>query len=369
MLLALLAEAKPEFTHVVDIGCGTGTLGVSLAAAAGTPLSLCDRDELAVQVACHNAGANKVEIRSAATTIRGASGIPAPLQTDRELIVSNLPAKAGEQVLGYLVQGALRRASVSNGALGLVLVKPLEGLGDRLLSDAELVARRSNANHVAYLVRPVQESASEGSRIPERDEVPREYVRTSARFMGPRREYEAATAFNIPEFDGLSFRTALAFDLMREERLGAPVLLYGTGQGHLAIGASQIITGTADSGRARITIADRDALALAIAERNLRANGEPAVNRQLRPWVPVASAAVQVAGLKTLIINDDPVPESDWNERVSQSVGLLSPGGRLLLVSRSTSLSRFEKSSRGRLRVVADRRMHGFRAALFSVKR
>ena len=355
LLLALIAaEADSrDYERVVDLGSGTGTLGICLAGSSGAALEAVDRDALAVVFTERNARLNGLERFSARVGLMPA----APPDDARELVVSNLPAKAGEPVLRMLIAAILRRAALGGGASAMVVVKPLGTLlADELEQrGAEVLAERHTANHTAVVCRcPV---------VPEiaHDDELSAFVRDSCEFQGPERPYVLQTVYNLPEFDGLSFRTALAFDLLRESRVSASVLLYGCGQGHLLVGLAQRA-----SRRCAFAIADRDVLSLRISVRNAeRAGIEPVRSRT----VPTAGCLAEDdwAGRSSwIVVNDDPTPGSGWNDEVLElSRSLLADGGRLLLVARSTAVSRFERAARSSYVRTAERRMHGYRASLF----
>ena len=70
-----------------------------------------------------------------------------------------------------------------------------------------------------------------------------------------------------------------------------------------------------------------------------------------------------------LVVNDDPVPGSLWNEEVLHTARtLLSRHGRILLASRSTTITRLLKAFGRALRQLASRKMHGYRADLLALK-
>ena len=351
MLLSLIAESMPEYGSVVDLGCGTGTLGISLAAARDVRLATVDRDVLALHFTRHNAALNEVEVSAATADPFGLASLSPP-DGAPELVVSNLPAKAGEPVLRHLASQLRMRASLTGGNVAFVLVKPLERLAALIATDiGRTVLRRSNANHVAYLIEP-REDDDPGDTDPLKP-----YIRGRASFIGPRVEYEAQTVYNLPEFDGLSFRSALAFDVLDRNRLHGPWIAYGIGQGHIAVGMQQV----AGNG----TVADRDTLALAISQRNLadRSGSAEAIET---PWLGLPG---EERGYSTIIINDDPVPESDWAATVTMTARrMLRPDGNLLLVSRSTPVARLLKTAGSSLRIQDDRRLHGFRAILAHLK-
>ncbi len=359
LLLGLIAGrlATESFSRVVDVGCGAGTLGVAVAGSCGARLEALDRDALAVAFTERNARLNSIERADVYPALSPPQPRDDRARAERELVVCNLPAKAGEPVLRMLVSRMIRLAEASQGACALVIVTPLaEFLENELrASGAEVIADRRTANHLAVYARGGALREAGGP-----DELSA-FFRTVCDFQGPRGQYRLQTVYNLPEFDGLSYRTALAFDLLSLQRVAGSAVLYGCGQGHLLVGLSQMMTRNA-----RLVVADRDLLALKIAGSNAEHVGLTGVRREIVPGLSAVADVAEPGSVDWLVVNDDPVPGSTWNDAVADSAGrMLGPTGQLLLVSRSTSVSRFERHVGRRFRVIADRRMHGFRATLF----
>ena len=117
---AILLDALPEAIRgdVLDMGCGYGALGVSLAAAnPDARLTMADIDARAVALAKANAAANHV----AAETLTS-DGYAALAGRTFDLIVTNPPIRAGKQVIYRMfADGAC--ALRPGGALVLVIRK------------------------------------------------------------------------------------------------------------------------------------------------------------------------------------------------------------------------------------------------------
>jgi len=361
LLLATVADELEvdSYDRFVDVGCGVGTLGIALAGSASRPLVAVDRDALAVAFTRRNAATNGVDSLSAKLALT----VPEYPGEGRELVASNIPAKAGEPVLRMLIDQIGRRASLSGGHAAVVIVRPLADLLDSELSSigATIVAERRTANHAAVIFScqvPPQDPAPDAP-------LPEQFVRDAVEFPGPSRPYRIDTVYNLPDFDRLSFRTALAFDLLRGTELAGPVLLYGCGQGHLLAGLSQ------RAGRsAALQIADRDLLALEIASRNAAALGVRLDRAAAVPTIASLVAQAEAGSLGWLVIDDDPTPGSRWNRDIADAASrLLTATGKLLIVSRSTSVGRFQREAGPAYAQIAERRMHGFRAAALRPRR
>lgn len=117
----------------LDLGCGYGPLGLAMARAApeGRTL-LVDRDVVAVAYARANAARNGLANAEAM-----ASNGFAEISDDRrfDLIVSNLPAKVGREMLTLLVYDAAERLR-PGGQLSVVTISHLRPLIRRLFEGA-----------------------------------------------------------------------------------------------------------------------------------------------------------------------------------------------------------------------------------------
>ena len=110
-LLAELVQVEPD-AQVLDLGCGYGPLGLCLAQAAPQGfVHLVDKDFVAVEYAGKNAQANHLHN----TQIYLSNGFShVPLQPF-DLIVSNLPAKVGKELLTIMLLEAHRRLKPGGG--------------------------------------------------------------------------------------------------------------------------------------------------------------------------------------------------------------------------------------------------------------
>ncbi|MFP4376669.1 MAG: methyltransferase [Spirochaetales bacterium] len=356
-LLTLLARDTPvpSFDRVVDIGSGTGTLGIALAKRYGATLSALDRDMMAVKWTEAVAAAHQVPCESS-HAIATETVSPRP----RSLVVSNLPAKAGEPVLDGMIDGIARLASLENCFASVVVVQPLAQwlLGKLSSMSATIFSESRSANHHSVVFR------APGGRLEDMEgqELPNRFIRLrSVRFVGPTSDYSIDTAYNLPEFDQLSFRLALAFDLLRSVGVSGKVLVRGVRQGHLMVGVSQ-----RSSGRTTFTMADRDLLALLVSEHNLcgQVTLAPSIATSTISTTPDTDA------YDWIVIDEDPEPGTPWDSELVATVErLLVSGGKLLIVARSTTVTRVAKKAGPLLKSLSERRMRGFRAELFVRKR
>jgi 16S rRNA G1207 methylase RsmC len=95
---ALLNVITGDFKSILDIGCGYGPIGITLAKKYGVEVQMIDKDFVAVEYANKNAKQNSVSAR--AFLSNGLSDVPK--ETKFDLIVSNLPAKVSKEFFWIL---------------------------------------------------------------------------------------------------------------------------------------------------------------------------------------------------------------------------------------------------------------------------
>jgi 16S rRNA (guanine1207-N2)-methyltransferase len=127
LLRHLQSVQLPASARVLDVGCGHGVLGLVLLALDRTRhVTMVDRDALACHYTSRNLAGNDLpEARAAIGGSLGYDDVPAGDPFD--LIVSNLPGKAGEAVITDLASG-VGPLSRPGTVLALVVVAPLADL-------------------------------------------------------------------------------------------------------------------------------------------------------------------------------------------------------------------------------------------------
>jgi 16S rRNA G1207 methylase RsmC len=116
----------------LDLGCGYGPIGLTLAACAPRGRTLMvDKDFVAVDFAARNAAANRLANASALLS-NGFDQVPDDARFD--LIASNVPAKVGKELLAILLHDAHRHLR-PGGALYLVTINGLREFIKRNLKE------------------------------------------------------------------------------------------------------------------------------------------------------------------------------------------------------------------------------------------
>ena len=115
----LLIDALPEFTgDVLDLGCGWGAIGVSLARAnPGARVVMADVNHRALQLSRDNLTRN-----NASAEVLESDGMAAVMDRTFDAVVTNPPIRAGKQVIYKMFADAAARLN-QDGALYLVIRK------------------------------------------------------------------------------------------------------------------------------------------------------------------------------------------------------------------------------------------------------
>ncbi len=303
LLLKSLADTRlpgitSTYPSILDLGCGVGVLGICMAAAGqADAVTYQDRDALAVAICEMNAAANNV----LPLETRGARAMWGLDGRRYDLVVSNLPAKAGEPVHRDMVRRIAAHLS-GDGLCAAVIIAPLARRIEAAISAAgcSVSHTQSTSSHAVYHFRPPATAALPAPTLDP-------YVRGRASFRVGQTAYSLDTAHNLPEFDTLSFGSQLGLPLLHSSDIArsppATALVWNPGQGHASVILQRLYP------HLRMTLASRDVLQLLISRRNLDPSapgGEAAIHHT---WNPM-----EVPGPFDLIVIDpDHDPGVPWH--------------------------------------------------------
>lgn len=406
---------------VLDLGCGYGPLGLGLAAAeAGRTVHLVDRDALAVEYTLQNAAANGLD----GVQAYGSLGYADVRASGFDLIVSNVPAKAGPPVVEHFLLDAAG-VLAPGGLVAVVVIASLQDgvaavLGGR--PDVEVVFRRATASYAVFHYRftgdpgcgqrgaphpevryaPPPGAPPAGTEAPTRtggEPAPPAGTDTPTRTGGEpgapapqgkaptgagrrpdpadqlrvyerRREsltsggirLEVWTAWGLAEFDSLGFASELVAEALL--RLGGPppgtAVVVNPGQGVVPA----LLWAALHPGEVRLV--DRDLLALRVSRSNLVANGCPPDRVAVRHRADLEPGGARGTDLAVAVLRPKEPPASAA-ATAGQLLAELRPGGRLVLGASSTAVTRcLAALEAGRLRfaTVQRRRRRGFSAVV-----
>ncbi len=332
LLLRSLVEAGyPPFEHVLDLGCGYGPLGLTLKSLyPGAAVCLTDRDALAVAFARQNATLNGLE----GVGVAAGLGYDDLDEGDFDLVVANVPGKAGEAVITSLL-GDAAGFLAPGGLAAVVVVNPLAELAGNVLKSAtgaEVLLERSGPAHTVFHYR-FKKRKPRAAYVPalergvyDRGEVDLNPAGFTCR-MG--------TVWGLPEFDSLSYDTALLLNALArlEGTKLTNAVVFNPGQGHAAVFLYKLIAPR------HITLVDRDLLALRVTRRNLVANGCPESRIALRHQVGISDATTEPAGL-VCGLPREAEGQAPVRLFLDAAAGQLGRRGRIVLAGSSTGITR-----------------------------
>jgi 16S rRNA G1207 methylase RsmC len=371
LLKTIAQQTNPEkWSTLLDVGCGTGVLGLAIKKRHPHIRSLLiDRDALALEVARENSRINGL----AGIEFSGSLGLAGRPPGGWDLIISNLPAKAGEPVLVSMMNSFASCLS-ERGSAAVVIVRNLEGLALRALtnSEAHVVYRETSGSHTVFHYRGKGRGEagmlSSGSRGESKEnpaygslqalrEVLRPYIRAKAAFHYEKTSYLLNVVYNVSDFDTLGYQARLVIDLVSSVRLAGTGLFWNPGQGHLPLYA--LLTNRLEA----IILAGRDLLALAVSRLNLIEEGGRKIPIRII-HTPFFSGLEAKADFLVLLADTSMVGAGDL---LRAGHRLLVKGGWLAIGAKSSGLSRLVRGREG-FAVEADRRYRGFRALLMRRK-
>lgn len=350
LLLKYVAQTLDlkQVQTALDVGSGVGVLGLSLKKMRpAIQLAVQERDALALAFTQANAQLNNID----GLEIIPGLGLQNVNGRSFDLILSNLPGKAGVAVLQTLVQKMSNYLS-QNGHAAVVVVKPLEGAILEALADngSPIHLQTSSAMHTILIFgrgAPVA-TGSDGLAL---------YLRERNPFTVDNTHYQLDVAYNLPDFDTLGFMTRLTFKLFNKLPLRGNVFMWNPGQGHIPVVAAR------RAGRkiSHFTLGSRDALSLQTSARNLQNQGVATDSITLTHTPTIA----EINGrFDTIILHPDSDPGLNWSDQLPRRCAdMLAPDGHLLLVAKSGFISSFLSANKA-LRPLQQKKYHGFRAVL-----
>lgn len=267
LLLSQMSRSGRRWPRAVDVGCGYGTIGLYLRATKlADEVEGIDRDLLAVTFAQKNA------VQLDVTNASFYPGLAYDSLQGRtfDLVVSNIPAKAGEALHRLMLLGAAKHLTPA-GEVWIVVVQPLEDQVDSILRDpaVELRHKHGAKGYVVY-----------NYSFRDVPSVPADaYDRGTRQFAWRSHTYTIKSFWGLPEFDTRSIETDLVLDFLanleKEKRNPRHLLMYNPGHGHIPVVASRLMPSIE-----QMRLRSRDALALRACEHNLEMAGYRGTLRQ-----------------------------------------------------------------------------------------
>ena len=264
LLNSLRKDQNLDYSRSLDLGCGTGPVGLFLKAQdTSREVHMVDRDALAVAFALHNAELNHLDVKVYPSLDYES------VEGKFSLVSTNFPAKMTAKGLQTFVYGASQHLS-ENGVFALVVVRELGARLEQILSHQSIrVLYREDKKQ--YCIRHVAFNETLGAPAGkyERGEMKLDFSR----------RYTVKTAFGLPEFDKLSFATRAAVSIFKGIGGCNSVFVLEPGQGHSSVAAMDSLAPK------KLVLASRDLLSLVFAERNVKANFNIQLDKVLAPYL------------------------------------------------------------------------------------
>ena len=407
--------------RILDAGSGIGVLGICAIGAVcdamagndncrpGSPmLRMQDRDELARIFSFYNAQKNKIpkDIFSAHTE---------PLlscqdKSSFDIILSNIPAKAGLPVLEDFVQRSLSLLS-ENGRVYIVVVNPLAdffesrlqagkkkhpdtSIADNNDCSSAVVLCEKGPGHTVFVY--TRDKGKPGQTLPSLTRVSfftdcPAYIRGKYQFMIEKICYNMETAHGASGFDNPGSDTLAAAKLINrlKEKIfiknkTLDILVWSEDQGHFSTWISVFFNAAYAKNDLRFVLSGRNILALIMAKHNI------ASNSHLNSLNPDSTQTISAAdiffdkerllekcrntGFSIIAYFPEPVPgtEVPWAKRIEKDWEsfeyLLEPDGIVIIATTSSQAESFDRKKTSGFTRLGDIKQKGFRACAYRKK-
>jgi len=364
---------KPPPGRVLDAGCGVGVIGICAAATLDGSVVRCqDRDELARLLTLHNAAKNGVSLEAFAEPL-----LAGPKDERWDLILSNIPAKAGTPILEDFVSRSLGLLN-PGGRVAIVVVHTLASFfRERIaLAGAELLSEQEGSGHSVFVYAPGEGQGAEATVEAGLGFLSRHpfYARASARCKIEGVSVGIEAVHGASGFDDAGNAVTVAAKLagrIGPEKISpdrnAPLLVHEPGQGFFPCWLLGFL-----QGRGAVVLSGRNILALEAARHNV----SPQVT-----IVPVADLRLGGAALLEAIGGEkyaclaafpELLPQSSLPKGTDQLAALwdsvpplLAVGGTLLVTFASSDAERFDRRKPTGFTRLGDLKRDGFRALAY----
>ena len=369
LLLKTIAK-EIDFSNiktVADIGCGVGIIGLSLKKKhTDLNITLQDRDALAIEFSRENSKRNKIK----EIIFNGELALEGLAANSQDLIISNLPAKAGDSVL----QDFINRSLIHLSSDGICVVVVVSTLKDTILNairkiDAEIIYSEDTRDYSVYHFKKTNNSVTLATEK-NNTELRKCYIRGTGDFHIKKLNYTLKSVYNLPGFDTVPYQVDLTAHLLEKQSISGRTLFWNPGQGHLPI-----ITHLQNTGKiTETTLASRDILQLKITKENLLDTFGNKVKDHLElqhiccPEILSKDAIYRVSSssketdplYNSIIIS---LNESDENI-LNSFAGITAPQGILIITGKSSTIAVSTKNNRGWVQLVS-RKYRGYRVIIF----
>lgn len=330
-----------SYQKVLDFGCGYGPIGIALKSFCPTStVHMVDRDALALEYSRQNANLNNVnDIK-----VYASLGYDDIIDTDFDLIVSNIPAKIGEKALEHVLKDA-RFYLKRGGRVAVVVIDAIAEYVRKTLTtdpDIKILLHKAWPGHVVFhysfvpsnkeIVKPKKNAFDRGV-----------FDRETNEFSVDSINFSMQTTYGLSEFDTFSYETKLLIDNLRHFKNNSfdTVTIFNPGQGYVPVVLSLRIEIN------NLVLIGHDFQSLRVSKRNLINNSYPEKNIVLLHQIDLSQINQEpmdyIAGV--LDGKDGLAIHSVYIEQVAS---YLSAKGQIAISSTSTAITRIEKFIRAK---------------------
>jgi hypothetical protein len=354
LLLKTLAKKVPlsDCKNALDTGCGTGVLGICLKKKyPDLDMQFQDRDALAIAFSSHNAHLNGLKVDPSKFS-EGLllDGIDFDSQ---DLIVCNIPAKAGEHVIRDFITKAASCIR-ERGTVAVVIVDTLKDLLAESIKECGCPLLYTEATRM-HSVFHFGSSPAKGKIDFSR------YIRKTASFKICDDRYKLSTVYNLPDFDQVSFWLHVSGEILHHTSFTGRSLFWNPGQGHLPVWLHSRMTNNIKS----VSLASRDILQNKISFYNLKQAGfDGLIETYELPDESSLCEKFDDSSFDCIFLNLNPIPKVKWHKDLAMTASRLVKQGRFcFIMGRSSDMSLLEKHIKG-FKTVMDERFKGNRGLL-----
>lgn len=252
-----------DIKSVLDVGCGVGTIGISLKKSfPSMEITLQDRDALASYFSRINGEKNGIMDTHIITGL----AFEELSEKRYDLIVSNLPAKAGTPVMQHFITESLSHLS-EEGIAAVVVVSTLHNIVEEILERPDIfITHRDETNEYSvFHYKKKHETSAEYTPGSIRETISplAPYIRTSTEFRYDSYAYPLDTVYGLPGFDTVPYADALTASLPLKYTVSGDVFIWNPGQGHIPA-----ILISRRSNIKTLTLSSRDVLQCLISSHN-----------------------------------------------------------------------------------------------------
>ncbi len=353
LLLKTIAQQveTEKLENILDIGCGTGVIGISLKKACPeADVTMYDRDALAVAFTRENSQQNK----TGSVTIENRLALENLCGKQFDLLISNIPAKAGETVLEDFFKRSVNHIT-PNGRVAIVIVSPLAEFAAETIKKLghELLFQEENYHYSVFHFT--------GEKSTDIEDDLSVYIRNKDSFQLKKTKYPLETAYNIPDFDQPGYRITHAAEVLDSYQIRGNGLFWNPGQGHIPLYTALKKSNNFN----KIILSGRDLLQIRITNRNLKKSLPDLETVELPLFTEaLLSDNIESGSLDFAAFDIYPVNNKDWQKDLKETAKkILKKGGWFFVIGKSGDIHKLLKENKG-FTPFLDRKYRGIRAAL-----